>query len=123
MPHSGSRHPVVCHDPLPALEHGFEPAVGLHKLHDEVRADVQSFALAEPIGVVREHTNRNGIDLIWTDAAVLEISLERLNSRAVEMPIRTGAQEHPARHVLSPEAHGQSYHRRVDPLLASKGSR
>jgi hypothetical protein len=71
----------------------------------------------EPVRVLHIQRDRDRVDVGGSDPAHVEERVERQLLGLVEVPVRPGAQEHPPRHVLSPEAHRPAEDHRFDPVL------
>ena len=117
MADSRGGHHDVRANALTALQGCLEPAIGLGQGVDELLADVDSLDPAEPVGVVQEDADRNGIDLIRPDAVLFQIGLQRVDRGPVEVPVRPRPQEHALGHILPPKAHRPAQHHSADTTL------
>jgi peptidoglycan/LPS O-acetylase OafA/YrhL len=108
-------------DPPAALQLGDELAMRHPEVDDQVLERLDALGLAEPLGVVEEQGDGEGVDLRRGDRPLLEVGLQGVDPGRVQVPVGAGAQEHPLGHVLAPEAHRPTHHHGVDAALAGVG--
>src|SRR5215208_5041091 len=88
-----------------ALEDRLEAPVGLPEISDQVGYHLYAGLPLEPLGVVEEEPDRDGLEVVWVQATLFEVGHERVLSGGIQVPVGARAQHHPARHVLAPEGH------------------
>src|SRR3712207_3526535 len=88
-----------------ALKGCLEAPVGLPEISDQVGYHLYAGLPLEPLGVVEEEPDRDGLEVVRVQATLFEVGHERVLSGGVQVPVGARAQPHPARHVLAPEGH------------------
>ena len=98
-------HHRVRDQPLPVVEAGNELPVCDVKARDKRRARLDLLLLAEPVCVIQKGPHGNWRNASGINAALHQECLKRVDAVSIQVPVGAGAQQHPLRHVASPEAH------------------
>jgi hypothetical protein len=74
-------------------------------LADVNRQWFNTLLLLKPVNVREIEVERQWFDVLWCLTSRLQVRLDRVNVLRIEMPVTSGAQKHPLRHVRPPKLH------------------
>ena len=107
----------ACGCPSSVIQQGDESTVLALEAKDQLIANRDVLSALEPAGVPSEDGDGHRIDVRGGKSAVLGKCIERVDSRRIEAPVGSRAEEHLFWHVIRPQGHRMPNDDRIDASL------